>query len=91
MKQLLADQKTKLPEHSVPPPPYLAACNFHLLRKAKSALEGTHFQTVREAKSKTSGLLKWMSADDRKHRFEQCKIRMQRGRDMGVGMPLKGK
>jgi hypothetical protein len=44
----------------------------------KSALKGTHFQSVDEVKSETMDLLNRVSADDLQHCFEQWKIRMQR-------------
>jgi histone-lysine N-methyltransferase SETMAR len=48
-KQFLADKCIPVLEH--PPPPYspdLAPCDFFLFIKVKSALKGTHFQSVDE-------------------------------------------
>jgi hypothetical protein len=56
----------------------LAPCDFYLFPKLKSALKGTHFQSVDEVKSKTADLLNRVLADDLQHCFEQWKIHMQR-------------
>jgi hypothetical protein len=45
----------------------------------KSALKGTHLQSVKE------GLLNRVSADDPQHCFDQWKIRMQQCIDTGGG------
>jgi hypothetical protein len=49
----------------------------------KSALKGTHFQSVEEVKAKTAELLNRVTADDLQHCFEQWKARMQRCIDRG--------
>jgi hypothetical protein len=61
-----------------PHSPDLAPCDFYLFPKLKSALKGTHFQSVNEVKSKMADLLNRVSADDLQHCLEQRKIRMQR-------------
>jgi hypothetical protein len=44
----------------------------------KSALEGIHFPSVDEVKSKMAGLLNRVTADNLQHCFKQRKIRMLR-------------
>jgi hypothetical protein len=56
----------------------------------KSALKGTHFQSVDEAKSKTADVLNRVSAGDQQHCFEPWKIRMQRCVVWEGGSTLKG-
>jgi hypothetical protein len=51
----------------------------------KSALKGTHFDSVDEVKSKTADLLNKVTADDLQHCFELWNIRMQRCIDGGGG------
>jgi histone-lysine N-methyltransferase SETMAR len=82
VKQFLADKRIPVLEH----PPYspdLAPCDFYLFPKVKSALKGTHFQSVEEVKAKTAELLNRVTADDLQHCFEQWKARMQRCIDRG--------
>jgi histone-lysine N-methyltransferase SETMAR len=52
VKQFLADKCIPVLEQSPPPPysPDLAPCDFYLFHKLKSALKGTHFQSVDEVK-----------------------------------------
>jgi hypothetical protein len=49
----------------------------------KSALKGTHFQSVEEVKAKTAELLNRVTADDLQHCFEQWKACMQQCIDRG--------
>ena len=77
VKQFLAEKCITGLEH----PPYspdLAPCDFYLFPKLKSALKGTHFQSVEEVKTKTADILKKMTLNDFQHCFEQWKTRMQR-------------
>jgi hypothetical protein len=50
VKQFLADECILVLEHPPPPSPDLAPCDFYLFPKLKSALKGTHFQSVDEVK-----------------------------------------
>lgn len=77
MKQFLTDKRIPVLDH----PPYspdLAPCDVFLFPKVKSALKGTHFQSVEEVKAKTAHLLNKMSVNELQHCFEQWKTRMQR-------------
>jgi hypothetical protein len=82
MKQFLANKCISVLQHPIYSPD-LASCDFYLFPRVKSALKGTHFQSVNEVKSKTVDLLNRVSADDLQHCFEQWKIRMQRCIDKG--------
>jgi hypothetical protein len=77
MKQFLANKCIPVLEH----PLYsadLAPCDFYLFPRMKSALKGTHFQSVNEVKSKTADLLNRVSTDDLQHCIGQWKIHMYR-------------
>jgi hypothetical protein len=89
MKQFLADKRIPMLQHPSLITAFSPPCDFYLFPKLKSALRGTHFQTVDEVKSKTADLPNGVSADYRQHCFEQWKIRIQRRMD-GVGEYVDG-
>jgi hypothetical protein len=76
----------------IPPQQYpdLAPCDLCLFSKVESALKGTHFQSVSEAKLKMVVLLNRVSADDLQHCFQQWKFCMQQYIDGVGGSMLKG-
>jgi hypothetical protein len=82
MKQFLADKCIPVLQH----PLWLSP-----VPKVKSALKGTHFQSVDEVNSKTVDLLNRVSADDLQHCFEQWKIRVQQCIDGGGRVHWRGK
>jgi len=77
VKRFLAKNRTPVLQH----PPYspdLAPCDFWLFPKLKSALKGTHFESVEAVKTKTTEVLKTLQEKDFQHCFNQWKIRMER-------------
>ncbi|GFX16649.1 FLJ37770-like protein [Trichonephila clavipes] len=58
--------------------PELAACDFYLFSKVKSALKGTRFESVEAVKEKAARVLKELTKDDFQHCFQQWKIRIER-------------
>jgi len=77
VKRFLAKNRTPVLQH----PPYLpdlAPCNFWLFPKLKSALKGTHFESVEAVKTKATEVLKTLQEKDFQHCFNQWKIRMER-------------
>ncbi|KAL4154057.1 hypothetical protein QTP88_001890 [Uroleucon formosanum] len=77
VKRFLAKNRTPVLQH----PPYspdLAPCDFWLFPKLKSALKGTHFESVEAVKTKATEVLKALQEKDFQHCFNQWKIRMER-------------
>jgi hypothetical protein len=82
VKMFLAKYKIPVLEH----PPYspdLALCDFFLLRKIKSALKGTHFESVDAVMAKAMEVMKKLSEKDLQHCFQQWKIRIELCRGRG--------
>lgn len=58
----------------------LKPCDFYLLPKFKSALEGIRFQTVEAEKVKAALVIKEVAEEDSEHCFKHWKICMERCR-----------
>jgi hypothetical protein len=54
-----------------------------LFPKIKSALKGTHFESIDAVKAKATEVMKKLSEKDLQHCFQQWKIRMELSRDRG--------
>jgi hypothetical protein len=76
VKMFLAKHKIPVLEHP-PYSPELALCDFFLFPKIKSALKGTHFESVDAVKAKATEVMKTLSEKDLQHCFQQWKIRME--------------
>lgn len=60
-----------------------APCDFFVFPKVKEASNGIRFHTAEAVNEKSTKNRIMLSENDLKYWFEQCKVRMKRGRDIG--------